>query len=79
MKIEYENLPAFCPRCNIQGHNSKTCRWKDGGKKVVHRKQKVGEELKEDGGKSWMPKSQEQFVKESGGALMGAYGQGLYR
>ncbi|XP_041025303.1 uncharacterized protein LOC121265683 [Juglans microcarpa x Juglans regia] len=24
--IEFETLPAYCPKCHVQGHNSKTCK-----------------------------------------------------
>lgn len=27
-EIKYETLPAYCMHCSMQGHNSKTCKWK---------------------------------------------------
>lgn len=69
IEIEYENLLAFCTRCNNQGHNLKTCRWKDGGKKVSDRKQEEGEERKD-----WVPKKmQTHQVDDTGGRSLVLY------
>lgn len=27
-EVTYETLPAYCINCSMQGHNSKTCKWK---------------------------------------------------
>ncbi|KAF5471945.1 hypothetical protein F2P56_008702 [Juglans regia] len=49
-EIIYETLPAFCSKCKIQGHNSKTCRAgkkNAGGKVWVRQQEPIVEEPKE--------------------------------
>lgn len=33
-EVIYENLPAYCQRCQMQCHNEKTCKWKIGKKSM---------------------------------------------
>lgn len=53
-KVIYENLLAYCRRCQMQRHNEKACIWND-EKKIIQDSKKIEDQKQ---GKIWVKKSQ---------------------